>query len=211
MASSPGDGGGETSAQAGLAAAGAAGAPFPDCWLAYGATDPELEGYGVTVRLATGGAWLLPAQAAVAVGLLAVALGGAPAAARWIAAAACATVLGSGAVGALRLLATARSLDLRREHLDLTPVLGPARRIPWEAIGEIGLVSTPTRSAVGLRRRPRDDGGSAPRPPAGLSRLRSGFDYLLFPGDGDTERLGRVLLRYCIDSRARRRLPPATD
>jgi hypothetical protein len=42
---------------------------------------------------------------------------------------------------------------------------------------------------------------------AAQRRLSSDVDFLLFPADGECELLGRVLLRYCIDREARRRLP----
>ncbi|HZS02819.1 MAG TPA: hypothetical protein VFE37_29190 [Chloroflexota bacterium] len=182
--------------------------PFPDCWVAYGATNPELDAYGVAPRLAAGlagGVVLAQLVALVVLGL--VAAGGGPLWLRGGAAVAAAAVLGSAVVGGLRLLATARALTPCREHLWLGRALGPVECVPWEQIGEIALVQLPTRQAVGLRLRP----GTAARLPAAARALQqrvcSGFDFLLVPADGDCELLGRVLLRYCIDRKARRRLP----
>jgi hypothetical protein len=202
VAALPTEGGGAHRAHASPTTGEVPAAAFPDCWLAYGATDHELDAYGPAVPLASGTAWLVAAQAAMAAGLLVVALGSTSAMVRWIAAAACLAVLVSGLVGALRLLATPRALTLRREHLVLRSLHGSPISVPWESVGEIGLVSTPTRSAVGLRQRPPMRG--APGRPRWLA---SGFDYLLYPQDRDVELLGRVLLRYCIDPGARRQLP----
>jgi hypothetical protein len=207
VAALPTEGAAARRAGAGPETGDAAGAQFPDCWLAYGATDSELDAYGPTVPLASGTAWLVAAQAAVAAGLLVVVLGTTPAAVRWIAAAACLAVLASGIVRALRLLATPRALTLRREHLALVSLRGSLICILWESVAEIGLVSTPTRSAVGLRRRLLVRGATGRWQPGRTRWLASGFDYLLYPRDGHVDLLGRVLLRYCIDAPARGRLP----
>jgi hypothetical protein len=181
--------------------------PFPDCWTAYGATDPELDAYGAAPRLTSGRDWaIVLAQLGVAVGLAAIVGSPGPGALRLIAAVACLADLASALVGLLRLLAIAREATLGRERLRLARALGPAETVPWEQIGEIALVRLPKRQAVGLRLRPE----AAVRLPAPLRgaqrRISSGVDFLLFPAAGDCERLGRVLLRYCIDRAARQRL-----
>jgi hypothetical protein len=185
--------------------------PFPDCWVAYGATNAELEAYGAAPRLAAGAAWATVAAQLVLVALLGlVVASGAPLWLRGVAAVAGCAVLASAAVSGLRLLATARALTPYRERLELRRALGPTERVSWEQIGEIALAQMPTRQAIGLRLRP----GTAVRLPAPLRalqrRVSSEFDFLLFPTHGDCELLGRVLLRYCIDRKARRRLPAAT-
>jgi hypothetical protein len=182
--------------------------PFPDCWTAYGATDPELDAYGAAPPLASGLAWtIVLVQFTVAMGLAALVASPGPAALRLIIAIACLADLASALVGLLRLLATARALALGRDHLRLARALGPVETVPWEQIAEIALVQLPRRQAIGLRLRAE----AAVRLPAPLRaaqrRLSSGVDFLLFPADGECELLGRVLLRYCIDREARRRLP----
>jgi hypothetical protein len=186
----------------------AAAPPFPDCWVAYGATNPELDAYAARPRLAAGAAWgVTAAQLALVVLLSIVVAGTAPLLLRVVAAAAAAAVVGSAAFSVLRLVATARTITPCREHLRLDRALGPSEAVPWEQIGEIALAQLPTRQAVGLRLRP----GAVSRLPAALRTLQrrvgSDFDFLLLPADGDRELLGRVLLRYCIDREARRRLP----
>jgi hypothetical protein len=184
-----------------------ASAPFPDCWLAYGATDAELAAYGAEPPLARGAAGLLLGQLVALVALTAIALSPAPAPSRWLAAVVLVSVLASTVVGVRRAQATAGTLQLSRERLVITPLIGRAALIPWEAIGEIGLASTLTRAAVGLRLRPGALGGDQEGARRGASPLTSGFQYLLYPVDGGAEMLGRVLLRYCVDRKARRRLP----
>jgi hypothetical protein len=182
--------------------------PFPDCWTAYGAETPELAAFGSERRLAVGAAWaLLAGQALFLLVLAAVVASAAPLPLRVVAAAAVFAVLGAVVVGLLRLIGTARHLWAERAGVRLSRALGPTEMVAWEQIGEIGLAHTPARWAVGLRLRP-----AAPsRLPAGprwlQQRVSSDFDFLLFPADGECELLGRVLLRYCIDRKARRRLP----
>jgi hypothetical protein len=181
--------------------------PFPDCWTAYGATDVELAAYGTSPRLLSGLAWaIVVAQLAAAVALAAIVLSPGPAALRLVAALACAAGLASAAVGLLRLLATARAVTFGREHVRLTRALGPAENVPWEQIGEIALVLMPRRAAVGLRLRPGASVRLTAPGRAAQRRITSDVDYLLFPADDDSELLGRVLLRYCIDREARQRL-----
>lgn len=181
--------------------------PFPDCWTAYGATDPELASYGAAPPLASGLAWtIVLVQLAVAVGLAVMVGSQGPAALRLIAAVACLADLASAAVGLLRLVGTGRALELGREELRVVRALGPTEVVPWEQVGEIALVRMPRREAVGLRLRPE----AAMRLPGVLRsaqrRISSDVDFLLFPADGDCELLGRVLLRYCIDRAARTQL-----
>jgi hypothetical protein len=191
-----------------MAPSDAAAPPFPDCWIAYGATDAELRTYGGAPRLMTGPAWgVLVGQVAVLAVLGLVAVSEAPLWLRGIAAGAGIAVGISAVVSALRLVAMARALTPRREHLWVGRALGPAEAVPWEQIGEIGLAQLPTRQVVGLRLR-SGSGGRLPTLLGALSRrVSSGFDFLLVPGDGDCDRLGRMLLRYCIDRQARGRLP----
>ncbi len=182
--------------------------PFPDCWTAYGAETPELAAFGSEPRLVVRAAWaLLAGQAIFLVVLAAVVASAAPLPLRVVAAAALFAVLSAVAVGLLRLMGTARRLRAERDGLRLSRALGPTEMVAWEQIGEIGLAHTPARWAVGLRLRP----AASLSLPAGLRRLQqrvsSDFDFLLFPADGDCELLGRVLLRYSIDRKARRRLP----
>lgn len=188
----------------------AAAPPFPDCWVAYGATNSELEAYGARPPLAAGAAWrVIVAQLALVVLLSTVAAGTAPLLLRVVAAATGFAVIGSATFSLLRLFATARAITPRREYLRLDRALGPSEALPWEQIGEIALAQLPTRQAVGLRLRP----GAVSHLPAALRALQwrvgSDFDFLLLPADSDCEMLGRVLLRYCIDREARRRLPAA--
>jgi hypothetical protein len=186
--------------------------PFPDCWVAYGATNAELGGYGPDLRLASSRGWLLGgARVALAAALAALALGGAPVAVRWGGAVLLCAVLCSAGVALVRLLAAPSRLLLRRERLALEFPFGRRLDLAWESIAEIGLVGSPGRLAVGLRLRPDQQ---PRRGPAGWfgavhRRLSSGFDVLLAPADGDCELLGRALLRYCIDPQARRRLLPS--
>ena len=181
--------------------------PFPDCWTAYGATDPELAAYGAAPPLASGRAWaIVLAQLVVAVGLAAMVASPGPGALRLIAAVACLVDLASAAVGLLRLLATGRALTLGREHLRLARALGPIESVPWEQIGDIALVQMPRRQGVGLRLRPEARWRLPAAWRAAQRRISADVDFLLFPADGDCELLGRVLLRYCIDREARRHL-----
>lgn len=183
----------------------AAAANFPDCWLAYGATNDELRAYGPAARLAPGrlGVLLLAQLALAGLCLLTVILS-ASAPLRVVAALAALVLLASAGPTGLRFLATPRALRFAPDALILQRALGPRRRVSWDSIGEIGLAQHGARLGVGLRLRAPDahrrlGAGSWGR------RLNGGFDHLLWPADGDQDLLGRVLLRYCIDPRARRR------
>ena len=181
---------------------------FPDCWVAYGATDPELRAYGAERALATRQAWWVAAvQSGLAALFLALVISSAPPAVRGTAAVALLAALASSAVSLARLLATVRALAIAPDQLRLRRGLGPPQAVAWAQLGEIGLVEMPARRAVGLRLR-SPAASSLPAALAGFQRrVSSGFDFLLFPPDGDCELLGRVLLRYCIDPKARQRLP----
>jgi hypothetical protein len=180
---------------------------FPDCWTAYGATDAELKAYGSVWPLDARGGWrFLAAQAGIAglgtVGaiwfgvtgwgllLIVVAVG----------------ALVSATVSALRLGVTANQATPRAARLTLRSAWGTTVAVPWEQIAEIALVDRLDGRLAGLRlRSSRGDGPPAQRWLASIARrLDAGYDWLLAPSDGDAELLGRILLRYCIDPRARR-------
>lgn len=186
------------------------GAHFPDCWTAYGATNPELQAVGADPPLAWRRAWLaVGAQLVLVWALAPLALsdaGPVP----WLAVALQLAVLCSAAVALVRLLGSPTRLLLRRDGPELRFAFGRALALGWDAVAEIGLVGSPGRLAVGLRLRPqtRELAGPAGGFRAVYRRLSSDFDFLLQPADGDCELLGRALLRYCIDPSARRRLPP---
>src|SRR4051794_41920182 len=81
-----------------MAASNAAAPPFPDCWIAYGATDAELRAYGVAPRLMTRPTWAVFAgQVAVLIVLGLVVFSGGPVWLRGIAGGA--GVAGGGAAG----------------------------------------------------------------------------------------------------------------
>ncbi len=167
---------------------------FPDCWLAYGATNAELDQYGTAWPLAARRAWLLAAgQLALALALGAILIGSTAPAVRLAAGGLLVAVVASAAVTLARLSAAPLALSPRRQVA-----------VPWNGIAEIGLAAAPGRHAVGLRLHAASSRGARLR-----ARLNGGFDRLLYPADGDCELLGRVLLRYCIDAKARRRLPAA--
>ena len=147
-----------------MAASDAAAPPFPDCWIAYGATDAELQAYGGASRPLTGAAWaVFVGQVAVLSVLGLMVASAAPIRLRGIAGGAAIAVGGSAVVSALRLVATVRALTPGREHLGLGRASGPAEAAPWEQIGEIALAELPRRQAVGLRLRP-GTGGRLPAP-----------------------------------------------
>ena len=180
---------------------------FPDCWLAYGASDAELGACGPVWQLGPGNLKaVIAAQVALGVVLLAV-VGLTVGAARWAAAASLLAVLGSLLVNVLRATGLIRRAEAYPEGLRLIPAVGATAIVPWPAVAEIALVQSRRWQGVGLRLRAT---GRAvrPRPVAHLRRLvSSGFDALAIPADGDPALLARVLLRYCIDPTARRRLP----
>jgi len=185
--------------------------PFPDCWLAYGATNAELDAYGADRPLNTGGTWARGVVGLVlAIGLAGLATVDAPAPLRWLVVGLLGAVACSAVVAILRLLSMPTRVSLRQEHLLLPRPLGQGLRAAWADIGEIALASSRARVAVGLRLRRRGRPAEAAPPIARIVRtLNGGFDALLVPADGDYELLGRVLLRYVIDPGARRRLPYA--
>ncbi|HLI27582.1 MAG TPA: hypothetical protein VKZ60_10945 [Chloroflexota bacterium] len=188
--------------------------PFPDCWLAYGATNDELRAFGRVVVLR--GSAELGRQLAVqlVLALLGLLGGLAPLPPAWrLAAGLLALVsLASATTSWLQRCATPRTVVLTDEGVRLAFASGTERSVAWEGIGEIGLAEQRGQRGVGLRLRPAHAAvGPRWRVPA---RLLGGFDLVLWPRDGDAELLGRVLLRYCIDPRARRRYlaaasPPA--
>jgi hypothetical protein len=178
---------------------------FPDCWLAYGATNAELDQYGTAWPLAARRAWLLAAgQLALALALGAILIGSTAPAIRLAAGGLLVAVVASAAVTLARLSVAPLALRPRRDALVLTLPFGRQVAVPWNGIAEIGLAAAPGRHAVGLRLHAARGRGARLR-----ARLNGGFDRLLYPADGDCELLGRVLLRYCIDAKARRRLPAA--
>jgi hypothetical protein len=183
--------------------------PFPDCWLAYGATNAELAAYGADRPLNTGATWAQGAAGLVlAVGLAALATVDGLGQLRWLVVALLVAVAGSALVAILRYLAIPGRLSLRRQHLVLRRPAGRELRAAWADVGEIALVSTRARAAVGLHLRRGGRPGEVATVPGRLARtLNGGFDALLVPSDSDCELLGRVLLRYAIDPGARRRLP----
>jgi hypothetical protein len=185
----------------------AAAEAFPDCWLAYGATNEELSAYGVEWPQRTNGlAVVAAAQASLAVGLVAVialTMGVGQAVAGGVLAA----VLASLLVSVLRASATIRRIEARQQGFRVVPALGSAFVVPWTGIAEIAAVEMRGRLGIGLRWRP-GVGGISPRFLTPLRRLvAAGFDALASPEAGDAELLARVLLRYCFDPKARRRLP----
>lgn len=184
--------------------------PFPDCWLAYGATNAELDAYGADRPLNTGATWAQGvASLVLAVGLAALARADGLARFRWLVIGLLAAVLCSAVVAILRYLTIPRRLGLRREHVALARPVGRGLRVTWAEIGEIALVRTRARAGVGLRLRRAGNPAKWAAPAARIVRtLNGGFDAVLLPADGDCELLGRVLLRYAIDAGARRRLPP---
>ncbi len=187
-----------------------AAASFPDCWTAYGATNDELKRYGASPRLAAGHVRLvllgdLALLAALVIGL-ASSVGYPPA--LLVGSILAALVLLSTLAAALWLSATAAQVQPRVRGLVIRSALGATTELPWERIAEISLVAQRGRPAVGLRRRTAGDRGVGGRIATLRRRLTSGCDWLLAPADGDAELLGRVLLRYCIDPRLRRRLLP---
>jgi hypothetical protein len=180
---------------------------FPDCWTAYGATDAELEAYGTVWPLDVRTGWrFLVAQAAIA-GLGAVA-------AIWFAeygwrlllVVVALAALVSATVSGLRLRVTARQATPRAAQLTLRSGWGRTVAVPWEQVAEIALVDRGSGRLAALRLRPPlGDSGPVGRWLAGIARrLDAGYDWLLAPSDGDAELLSRILLRYCIDRRARR-------
>ena len=185
---------------------GASGVSFPDCWLAFGATDVELRTYGTAHPLNAKPAYtLVLAQVCLVALLVPAALwlpGSLPAAAALL----LGVVLCSALVGTLRLLRTPHGLQLRPAGLELRLPLG-RQRIGWERLAEISRVRTPSL-AVGLRLHPSADPSSRfVRWLGGVARrLQAGYDLILLPDDGDCDRLARVLLRYCLDPTVRRRL-----
>jgi hypothetical protein len=185
--------------------------PFPDCWLAYGATNDELRAFGRTVALRGSdelGRWLAAQGAVALLGLVGL-VAPLPPAGRLAAGLLALVALASAATTWLQRRATPRGLALLPDGARLAFAGRDVRTVAWEAIGEIGLAEQRGRRGVGLRLRP--PAGAGPRPGALLRRLLGGFDLVLWPLDGDAERLGRVLLRYCIDPRARRRYLAATE
>ena len=180
---------------------------FPDCWTAYGATDAELKAYGSVWPLDVRGGWLLlVAQTGIA-GL--TALGAIWFGATWwgllfIVVAVAALV--SATVSGLRLGVMARYATPRVARLTLRSGWGTTVAVPWEQVAEIALVDRLGGRLAGLRlRSPRGDGPPVGRWLTGIARrLDAGYDWLLAPSDGDAELLSRILLRYCIDPRARR-------
>jgi hypothetical protein len=185
--------------------------PFPDCWLAYGATNDELRAFGRAAALCGSdelGRWLV-AQAAVALLGLAGLVAPLPLGGRLAAGLLALVALASAATTWLQRRATPRAIALAPEGARLAFAAGGERTVAWEAIGEIGLAEQRGRRGVGLRLRPPV--GAGRRRGAFARRLLGGFDLVLWPLDGDAERLGRVLLRYCIDPRARRRYLEATE
>jgi len=188
----------------------ASGASFPDCWTAYGATNDELKTYGATPGVTAGPAWLVLAAELALLLVLAGALVASGSPALRAACLALAVLVLLSAVAALVWLsATAAEIRPRVRSLGIRSALGSASEIPWERIAEISLVNQRRRQAVGLRLRPTSADVSGAAFLDGLRRrLTSGCDWLLVPRDGNAELLGRVLLRYCIDPRQRRRLLP---
>lgn len=194
-------------------ASGAAPVPtrFPDCWVAYGATDAELNGYGHVVPLQAtprrtsviGRAILVGAGAILAIAPL-------PELVRIAGILLCSATLVSAAVAAIRWWGNPSTIVLRRDGVQAMLAAGQPRLLPWDRIAEIGLVEGPRQRAVGLRLYgdERGDTGTA-GVVDGLGRLlRGGFDLLIAPALGEHHLLSRVLLRYCIDPTARRRVLP---
>jgi hypothetical protein len=186
-------------------------ASFPDCWTAYGATNAELETYGATPALTTGHAWLVLAVDVALLVLLALAVFvavGSPLL-RLVSLALAVMVLLSAAAALVWLASTATQIQPRVRVLRIRSALGSGTEIPWDRIAEISLVARRGRPAIGLRLRSPAPEHSGRASAGGLRRrLTSGFDWLLVPRDGNAELLGRVLLRYCIDPRQRRRHLP---
>jgi hypothetical protein len=183
-------------------------AAFPDCWTAYGATDAEVQAYGTVWPLdARAGWWLFVAQAAIG-GLSGVgAIWVAPSAERLVFLAVALAALLSALVSALRLYVTAQQVTPQPARLVLRSAWGATATVPWEQIGEIALANRRQGRLAALRlRSPVQRGG----PGGGLlaaaaRRFSGGYDWLLAPRDGDAALFSRILLRYCIDPRARRR------
>jgi hypothetical protein len=179
---------------------------FPDCWTAYGATDTELTAYGCVWPLDARGGWLLlVAQAGIAglTALGAVWFGGTWWALLFIAVAVAALV--SATVSGLRLGVVASQVTPRAARLTLRSGWGMTADVPWEQVAEIALVDRLGGRLAGLRlRSPRGDSQPVGRWLTGIARrVDAGYDWLLAPSDGDAELLSRILLRYCIDPRAR--------
>ena len=177
---------------------------FPDCWLAYGATNDELRAFGPRAALRGSdelGRWLVAQLALAIVGLLGLIAPLAPAV-RLAAGLLALVGLASAGTTWLQRRATPRAAHLLPEGVQLEFAGGAAHVVPWDGIGEIGLAEQPGRRGVGLRLR---DPRAAARLRRAPTRLLGGFDVVLWPRDEDAELLGRTLLRYCIDPRARRR------
>jgi len=181
---------------------------FPDCWTAYGATDAELQAYGAVWPLEARAGWrLLVTQTAIA--------GLSTAAAIWFGetgwgllfTVVALAALVSSTVSGLRLCVTARQATPRAAQLTLRSGWGVTFAVPWEQVGEIGLVDRRYGRLAALRlRAPPGDSAAVGRWLAGIARrVDAGYDWLLAPSDGDAELLSRILLRYCIDPHARRR------
>jgi hypothetical protein len=184
--------------------------PFPDCWLAYGATNAELDAYGADRPLNAGATWAQGvAGLALAIGLATLVSADVLAPIRWLMVVLLGALACSAFVAILRNLTIPARLSLRQEHLVLPRPVGRELCTAWADVAEIALVSTRARTAVGLRLRRGDrPGGGATALGRIVRTLNGGFDALLVPADGDCELLGRVLLRYAIDPAARHRVPP---
>jgi len=181
---------------------------FPDCWTAYGATDDELKAYGVVWPLDARAGWrFLATQTAIA-GLASVgAVWLRESGWGWLLLTVALAALVSAAVSGLRLGVIARQATPRAAQLTLRSSWGVTVAVPWEQVGEIALVDRRDGRLAALRlRAPLGDGAPVGRWLAGIARrVDAGYDWLLAPSDGDAELFSRILLRYCIDPRARRR------
>ena len=178
---------------------------FPDCWLGYGAPNELLREFGRSQPLAgapRAGA-LLPFQLPLAMALTVTVLLDLPPLVR-LTAGLLALVLWASTAANVRVWRKApERIDL--EHIGLVARM-PLRRqlsVRWESIAAIDAVTAAGRTGVAIGVRAETTPGH--RGPNDPASRRAGYALLLWPADGDYERLARVLLRYCLDPRARRR------